>query len=124
MSNTDSEEIVAFDLLSDGFLIESYFENLASLSDMLDEIEENFIKLQDRQKPIVADMITIKIGDEIFEIDRLSKRYTFLSGEIGKQIKQSGKIPTQREIAEKYGKNEASISRTMKEFLNKVRGGN
>ena len=120
--NAEGDEVGAFDLLSDDFLIESYFENLASLSDMLDKIEETFICLQERQKPIVADMMTIKIGDEIFEIDKLSKKYSFISEDISKLIKLTGIIPSQRDIAEKYGKNEASISRTMKEFINKLKG--
>jgi len=122
-SNADGEEVGAFDLLSDDFLIESYFESLASLSDMLDEIEKHFNSLQERQKPIVADMITCKIGDEIFEIEKLSKQYSFISDEVRGQIKSTGKIPTQREIADKYGKNEASISRTIKDFLKRVKEG-
>lgn len=121
-SNTEGEEISAFDLLADDFLIDSFFESLAALSEMLDEIESVFLGLQDRQKPIVADMLTIKIGSEIFEIEKLSKKYSFISEDIAGQIKQSGTTPSQRDIAEKYGKNEASISRTMKEFLNKVKG--
>jgi hypothetical protein len=32
-----------------------------------------------------------------------------------------GKIPTQREIAAKFGKNEASISRTIKGFFDKLK---
>ena len=120
--NSEGDEVGVFDLLSDDFLIESYFESLASLSDMLDKIEEAFICLQGRQKPIVADMMTVKIGNEIFEIEKLSKKYSFISEEISKLIKSTGKIPSQRDIAEKYGKNEASISRTMKEFLNKLKG--
>lgn len=122
-SNADGEEVGAFDLLSDDFLIESYFESLASLSDMLDEIEKHFNSLQERQKPIVADMLTCKIGDEIFEIEKLSKQYSFISDEVRGQIKSTGKIPTQREIADKYGKNEASISRTIKDFLKRVKEG-
>jgi len=122
-SNADGEEVGAFDLLSDDFLIESYFESLASLRDMHDEIEKHFNSLQERQKPIVADMITCKIGDEIFEIEKLSKQYSFISDEVRGQIKSTGKIPTQREIADKYGKNEASISRTIKDFLKRVKEG-
>lgn len=122
-SSADGEEVGAFDLLSYDFLIESYFESLASLSDMLDEIEKHFNSLQERQKPIVADMITCKIGDEIFEIEKLSKQYSFISDEVRGQIKSTGKVPTQREIADKYGKNEASISRTIKDFLKRVKEG-
>ncbi len=120
--NDEGDEVGAFDLLSDDFLIESYFESLASLSDMMDKIEETFNCLQERQKPIVADMMTIKIGNEIYEIEKLSKKYSFISEDISKQIKLTGIIPSQRDIAAKYGKNEASISRTMKDFLNKLKG--
>lgn len=120
-SNDDGEEVGTFDLLSDEFSIEGYFESLASLSNILDAIEEVFITLQERQKPIVADMITAKIGDDIFELDKLQKKYSFISYEVCQQIKLTSRIPTQRDIADKHGKNEASISRTVKEFLKKIK---
>lgn len=114
--NSDGEEISLFDHVEEEFSIEGYFENLASLTEILDKIEVAFSKLQERQKPIVSNMLTIKVGMDIWEIDKLAKKYSFIDEEISDCIKRTGNVPTQRDIAEKYGKNEASISRTMKEF--------
>lgn len=38
----------------------------------------------------------------------------------GAVIRKTGVVPTQREIADKYKRNEASISRTMKEFMKSI----
>ena len=120
-SNSEGEEISLIDNKADDFIMEDYFDNLATMVETLDKIELVFNGLQDRQKAIVSDMITIKIGLDICEIEKISKNYSFLSKEVTKIIKDTGKIPTQRDIAEKYCKNEASISRTIKEFINKLR---
>ena len=120
--NSEGEELSVFEHVEEKFSIEEYFDNLASLTETLDKMEAAYSKLQERQKPIVADMLTIKIGLDIWEIDKLAKKYLFINEEIGRSIKLTGKVPTQRDIAEKYKKNEASISRTMKEFLKKVKG--
>lgn len=121
--NSEGEEAGVFDNTADEFVIEEYFESLASMIEMLDKIEKVYCGLQDRQKRIVSDMLTIKIGLGIYEIEKLSKEYTFISHDISQQIKRTGNIPTQRDIAGKYEKNEASISRTVKEFLLKVKKG-
>ena len=121
--NSEGDEVSALDQKADDFSIESYFENLASLVEILDRIEKVFSGLQGRQKPIVSDMLTIKIGLDIYEIEKKSKEYSFISKDVGTIIKKTGSIPSQRDIADKYGKNEASISRTIKEFILKVRRG-
>ena len=122
-SNKEGEEYSVFDQLADSFSVEGYFDNSTSLGVMLDGVEHFYGKLQERQKPIVADLITIKIGADLLEINELKKKYSFISEDICKSLSQTGKVPTQRDIAEKYGKNEASISRTWKEFLKKIRDG-
>ena len=121
--NSEGEEVSLFDQVEEEFSTETYFDNLASLTELLDQIEAAYLKVQERQKPIISDMLTIKIGLDIWEIEKLAKKYEFISVEISENIKHTGNVPTQRDIAEKYGKNEASISRTMKEFFKKVREG-
>ena len=119
-SNTEGEEESAFAQIPADFSVEEYFSNLSSLKEMLDSVEEAYVQLQKRQKPIISDLLTIKIGMDIFEIEKISDAYSFLSKEVRQQILQTGTVPTQREIAEKYGKNEASISRTINDFLKKI----
>lgn len=121
--NSEGEEVSLFDQVEEEFSTETYFDNLASLTELLDQIEAAYLKVQERQKPIISDILTIKIGLDIWEIEKLAKKYEFISVEISENIKHTGNVPTQRDIAEKYGKNEASISRTMKEFFKKVREG-
>lgn len=121
--NSEGEEVSLFDQIEEKFATETYFDNLASLTELLDQVEAAYSKVQERQKPIISDMLTIKIGLDIWEIEKLAKKYEFISFEISESIKHTGNVPTQRDIAEKYGKNEASVSRTMKEFLKKVREG-
>lgn len=121
--NSEGEEISLFDQVEEEFSIERYFDNLASLTELLDQIEETYSNVQERQKPIISDMLTSRIGLDIWEVEKLTKKYEFISIEISERIKRTGSVPTQRDIAERYGKNEASISRTMKEFLKKVREG-
>lgn len=121
--NSEGEEVSLFDQVEEEFSTETYFDNLASLTELLDQVEAAYSKVQERQKPIISDMLTIKIGLDIWEIEKLAKKYEFISSEISENIKHTGNVPTQRDIAEKYGKNEASISRTMKEFLKKIREG-
>lgn len=121
--NSEGEEVSLFDQVEEEFSTETYFDNLASLTELLDQVEAAYSKAQERQKPIISDMLTIRIGLDIWEIEKLAKKYEFISFEISESIKHTGNVPTQRDIAEKYGKNEASVSRTMKEFLKKVREG-
>lgn len=117
----DRNKTEILEQIADNFSIEGHFENRESLTELLDKVEAFFEKCQERQKPIIADMLTIEIGMDIFEIKNLSKSYSFISEDVCKQIIQTGRSPTQRDVAKKYGKNEASVSRMMKEFFKKVR---
>ena len=119
-SNSEGEEISTFEQVSDSFSVESYFENLASLEEILDKVEYAYNEIQERQKAIVSDLLTVKIGTDILEIEKIHKKYSFISEDIRNLIIRTGNVPTQRDLAEKHGKNEASISRTLKDFLKKI----
>ena len=68
--NEDDEEISIWDQVSDGTSIEQQFEMADSVSDLLQIIEKAFDALQERQKAIVSDMITIrKMDAPITEFD-------------------------------------------------------
>lgn len=118
-SNDDGEEIDLWSQISDGVSIEEEMEMADSVSDLLDLIEQAFCGLQARQKPIVSDMITAKILPVLAK-DPGVYRYTFISTDIMNVLDTKGSCPTQRDIAEKYGRNEASISRTLKDFIGKL----
>ena len=117
--NDDDEEIDLWEQVSDGTSIEEQMVMADSVSDLLDLIEQAFCGLQARQKPMVSDMITAKIMPVLTK-DSVNHRYTFISNEVINVFDARGSCPTQREIAEKYGRNEASISRTLKDFTTKL----
>lgn len=94
-------------------------ESEEEVEGILSRIEEAFCTLQSRQKSIVSDMITIRIC--AFLTERMAEKYSFISESVMSKWIENGEVPTQREIAKKYGRNEASISRTIKDFIGKIR---
>ncbi len=119
VSNAEDEETDLWDTITDGTSIEENLESADSVTDLLETIEKAFCSLQNRQKPIVSDMITLKILP-ILSDRTLYQKYTFISADIVNIHQTKDKYPTQREIAEKYSRNEASISRTLKDFTSKL----
>lgn len=118
-TNEDDEEIDLWEQIADGTSIEDDMEMADSVADLLDKIERTFCGLQARQKPIISDMITAKVLP-LIPRDIGFQRYNFISIEVISVFDDRGSCPTQREIAEKYGRNEASISRTVKDFISKL----
>lgn len=107
-----------FDQLSDGHLVEENLLTSARVEEILTVVETAFLSLQQRQMPIISDMMTIRLASTIVETGDTSS-YSFISKEVLSQYSKD-QLPSQRTIAEKYGKNEASISRTVKEFIKKL----
>ena len=75
--------------------------------------------LQLRQRPMLSDMITLKLCDQISETQR--RQYSFISKDIMDAWTTTGVLPTQRDIAKKYGRDETSVSRSVKDLINKLR---
>ena len=82
-------------------------------------IEQVFQGLQLRQRPMLSDMITLKLCDQISETQR--RQYSFISKDIMDAWTTTGVLPTQRDIAKKYGRDETSVSRSVKDLINKLR---
>lgn len=108
-----------FDQLSDGHLVEEKLLTAVRVEEILTAIESAFLSLQQRQRPIISDMMTIRLASTIVEMEVDASSYSFISEEVLRQYSKN-QLPSQRTIAEKYGKNEASISRTVKEFTKKL----
>lgn len=117
--NVDGEEISVWDQIADDVSIEDELTEAASIEDLLSKVDTVFASLQARQKPIVSDMITARIWSLLSE--KQGTIYSFISMDVLEICRQTGQAPTQRTIAEKYGRDEASISRTVKEFIKKLR---
>ena len=79
-----------------------------AIEEIFHAIETVFQGLQQRQKPMLSDMITIKLCDQISE--KQSRQYCFISKEIMDAWTTTGVLPSQRDIAKKYGRDETSMS--------------
>lgn len=115
----DGKRTSLFEQLSDGHLVEEKLLTAEQTTEILVAIETAFLSLQKRQKPIISDIITIRLASIIIETEICTNSYSFISEEVLAQY-LNNQLPSQRLIAEKYGKNEASISRTVKEFIKKI----
>lgn len=119
--NEDGEEISIWEQVSEGTSIEQQFDMADSVDELLQTIEIAFDGLQDRQKAIVADMLTVRIWSIMEELLSSGKEYRFVSKDIVTGFERTGVMPTQRQIADKYNRDETSVSRSMKEFLKKLK---
>ena len=72
--------------------------------------------------PIVSAMMTVRICQTVRDNCIPIDGYTFIDREIITDYVLNNHVPTQRDIADRFGENEASISRTVKEFIEKLRG--
>lgn len=88
--------------------------------EILTAIEDTYSGLQERQKPLAADLFTVLICTASPELLDMFEKQTCCSKDIVNSFRESGVPPTQREIAAKFERNEASISRTYKELMDKL----
>lgn len=115
----DGEELSIWNQIPGTENIEQRIVTEENIENILNRIETAFMSLQSRQKPIVSDMMTIKICELL--ADTKTRDFSFISNSVMEQWTEKGTIPTQREIAKKYDRDEASISRTVKMFLEKLK---
>lgn len=119
--NAAGEEYSVFDRLETGTHVSDGIIKLETMESVFGAIETNYNRLQDRQKPILRDLITLKIseliaGDE--PVIRLVQAKSFFNKELYIRCVSEG--ITARHIAEKYSIKEQSLSRTWKQFKEKL----
>ena len=119
--NEDGKEINIWEQVSDGTSIEQEFDMADSVSDLLQTIENAFDGLQDRQKPIVSVLVTIRIWPIMEELISSGKQYRFVNKGIVTEYEQTGTMPTQKQVAGEFCRDEGSVSRSMREFLKKLK---
>lgn len=116
----DGEEVELFDLRQDpADTPEKKAISRAALTERLGDIETAFNSTQNRQKKLLSMLLTAKLLDEFREIGILFGR-TFYSESVSEFYKQSGQVLTAKQIAEKCGVSEQSVSRTYKNFIAKI----
>ena len=118
IANEDGEEGDIIGGIPSNIDIEGMFINEENKKQVLDKIEKVFNSLQDRQKSLISDILTIKLW---LDLDETDEKYSFINKDAIKEWKKSGVLPTQREIAGKYERNETSVSRTVKDFQKKLK---
>ena len=117
----DGEEISLLDTIAVDNGICEEIESAERCKALLDKIEEEFCRLQERTMPIVSAMMTVRICKTVCD-NRISvDGYSFIDREIIMDYVCRGHVPTQRDIADRFGKNETSVSRTVKEFVEKLK---
>lgn len=123
VTNEDGEETSLFDTAAS---CENDFDAFIDQSDecmaLLQKIETTYLSCQERQKAIISAMMTIKVCKTVCEYQISTEGLSFINKEIIVKFIQTGIIPTQREIAEKFDKNEASVCRTIATFIEKLHG--
>ena len=119
--NNDGEEISLFDTIASDENIEQEFISADNCRVLLESIQTAYDGCQERQKPILSAMLTVKIAAVVRQYEISVMQFSFVDKQILMEYIQTGTLPTQRDIAARFDKNEASISRTLKEFLGKLK---
>lgn len=84
-------------------------------------IERLYRRVQERQKQILSDLVTIHILEDYSLTREQVEVFSFVNREIWEDFIVGEPLPTQRDIARKYGRDESSVSRTWNSFQEKVR---
>jgi hypothetical protein len=89
------------------------------IMEKLDVVEDMFRNKQERVKPYLSKLVTREFFDEI---TRFIGYYSFIDTEMIKFVLfNKGSLPSQKEIAEIFGKHEADASRTIHKFKEEVK---
>ena len=117
----EGEEADLWEQISDGSSFEQQLIAADQVQELLCRIEAAFSGLQNRQKPVVSDVLTSRLCAVLPDLDRAAGRFGFISKDVLKACMETGAAPTQHSIALKYGRDEASVSRTVNGFLKKAK---
>ena len=117
-SMSDEEEEELWSYIAGNVNIEREFEEKEEAENILNKVDKVFQELRAKQQPIVSDVITTKIW---LCLEDSEQQYSFISKEVAEEWNKKGTLPTQRDLARKYGRDEASISRTVRTFLEKLK---
>ena len=118
--NEDGEEVDLMDMLSDSKMIDKEIIEKENCESLLSKIEESFLECQDRQKKVISDLTTSWICEIVVQLKINLSEYSFVNQQIVKDYIKTAKIPTQKEIADKFGKEQSDISRIAKNFKTKL----
>ena len=119
----EGEEYSLFDQIDSGKYSDEGILQFEAAKEFLDLLEITFNQLQERQKPMIALLITTKIALLVSDDEKLVeflKQKSFYDENIYIESVKRGEQIQAKEIAKRFGVVEASISRTWKSFKDKV----
>ena len=122
--NEEGEEYSLIDQIDSGNYTDAGIIQYEAAKEFLELLELTFDQLQERQKPMLAMLITSKLALLVNEDERLLeciKSKSFFDDSIFAESLQRGEQIRAKEIAEKFGGVEASVSRTWKMFREKMK---
>ena len=119
-SNEDGEEFNVIDLFKSTDSAEESMIQSEKCIELLKCIDNVYYSLQERQRPMFSDVFTIKLCELLVGMDISVEDINFLNKDMIDEYKKTGMVLTQRDLAKKYDRDEASISRTIKEFIKKL----
>lgn len=120
VKNDDGEDSSIIDLFKASESTEETFIHKENTAEILNFIDNVYSSLQERQMQIFSDVFTAKLCEFIIGIDIAYDKVKFINREMLNDYIKTGQILSQRQIAERYGRDEASLSRTIKEFIKKL----
>ncbi len=123
-ANEEGEEYNFIDQIDSGNYTDAGIIQYEAVKEFLGLLELTFDQLQERQKPMLAMLITSKLALIVNEDERFLefvKTKSFFDYSIFIESLQRGEQIQAKEIAERFGVVEASVSRTWKSFREKIK---
>ena len=127
VTNEDGDEIELFDLQAskEKTAEENMIEESAVIS-LLEEIEDVFSEVQDRQKRLLSMLLTVEIikafNEDVDKAKELLCNKEIFNQEVFDYYEKNGELPTAKQIGVVCGVSEQSLSRTYKNFKEKLKG--
>ena len=119
-SNEDGEEFNVIDLFKSTDSAEESMIQSEKCIEILKCIDNVYYSLQERQRTMFSDVFTIKLCELLVGMDISVEDINFINKDIIDEYKKTGVVVSQRDLAKKYGRDEASISRSIKDFIKKL----
>lgn len=123
--NDDGEDVSIFDTIASKELTpEEKWERIDDAKQILKTLSIAYEELQERTKPIIRKLITVYLIKAIEDKDAIKDYFdklVYIDDEIVETYLKEDALPTAKEIATSFGVTEASASRTLNNFLEKIR---
>jgi len=114
-------EVDLISRIADPFDMESEVFSSETLMELLTMIDQCYKSLQERQKTLISDILTVKCFSLLKTKTIPENQFAFINSRLLSELSTGKPVPTQRDIADAHNKHEASISRTYALFCNRLK---